>query len=162
MTTRTTPEYLLEGLLACGTCRQPMAVGDDREARYYCRDMCGGLELRAAATDEAIIGEVIRTVLTDSNTRELLDAANETLDEETEGQLYMTSQNVEDMKAKPELLIQATGGARELRDFLGRFITEIQVHADGIVVRYSIPLPDDSPFAGMKEQEIGFPKEALG
>ena len=50
---------------------------------------------------------------------------------------------------------------RESRELLGRFVDEIRVRAAGAAVHYSIPLPEDSPLAGMRRQEIDLPQETL-
>ena len=42
-----------------------------------------------------------------------------------------------------------------------QFINEIQVNAGKAVVHYSIPLPEDSPLACMRRQEIDLPEEIL-
>ena len=44
---------------------------------------------------------------------------------------------------------------------MGRFITEIQIQAGRTVVHYSIPLPEDSPLAGMRRQEVDLPEGVL-
>ena len=56
-------------------------------------------------------------------------------------------------------MVKAVGSASEARNLLSRFIKEIQVHAGRAVVRYSIPLPADSPLAGMVNQEIELPPD---
>ena len=66
----------------------------------------------------------------------------------------MTDRDIEELSKRPDLLVQAAGSASETRNLLSRFIEEIQVHAGRTVIQYSIPLPADSPLAGMIHQEI--------
>jgi hypothetical protein len=44
---------------------------------------------------------------------------------------------------------------------LGIIVAEIQVHTRTAVICYALPLPGDSPLAGMRRQEIDLPEEAL-
>ena len=37
----------------------------------------------------------------------------------------------------------------------------MRIHAEKVVICYSIPLPENSPFAGMRQQEIDLPQEVL-
>ena len=66
----------------------------------------------------------------------------------------MTNRDIKKLNKRPDLLVQAAGGTSEIRNLLSRFIEEIQVHAGRAVIRYSIPLPADSPLAGMMYQEV--------
>ena len=68
---------------------------------------------------------------------------------------------MQEVREIPERFVLATGGSPRTRDFLCRFITEIQVHAETAVIYYSIPLPEDSPLAGTRQQEIDLPQEVL-
>ena len=57
----------------------------------------------------------------------------------------------------PEHLVLAADSTQESRDFLGTIVTEIQVHTKTAVICYALPLPGDSPLAGMRRQEIDLP-----
>ena len=145
--------FPLEGLLICGQCSEQMTLEDDREPRYACRHGCSPW-LRAGAGDTMIIGRVLDTVLTPRNTATLLEAANEGLADETGAQHVLTDRDIGELTNRPDLLIQAAGSVSQTRCLLGRFIKEIQIDAGRAIVRYSIPLPADSPLAGMKDQQI--------
>ena len=162
MTTKAIPKSPLEGLLTCGNCGQTMTVRVSTDSMYTCPSNCGTPDLHASITDQTVIGEVMQTVLTRKNTRTFLDEANKLLEEEAPRERPMTDMDVQDLKENPKVFIQAMRGPESTRDFLGRFIQEIQVHAGRAVILYSMPLPDDSALAGMERQEIELPKTALG
>ena len=60
-----------------------------------------------------------------------------------------------------ERLVLAEDRTRESRELLGRSIDELQIHTRKAVVRYSIPLPRDSPLAVINQQEIKLPRDML-
>ena len=165
----TPPDAVLEGLITCGSCRQPMALDDTQdgqEARYACRpgpgqSRCKAPRLHARSAEILIIGKVLQTVLTEENISRVLAVANdpERYDEAREHRL--TRQNLQEVRENPERFVLAAGGALRSRDFLSGFIAGIQIHGKKAVVCYSIPLPEDSPLAGMRRQEIDLPEEVL-
>ena len=156
MTTETTPQTPLDGLLVCGGCTATMALTGGPDPRYVCRSGCATPQLPAEETDRMLIAEILRMVLTERNTAQLLEAANSELD--SQGAVHiMTGEDVEDLTKRPDLLLQAAGGPGEVRDILGRFIAEIRAHEDRAVVNYLIPLPADSVLPGKQDQEIEWP-----
>ena len=159
MNAPTSTTFPLDGLLICGQCGEPMRINDDLEPRYVCETECSTPSLRAGGVDMMLIGRVLETVLTPMNTATVLRTANKELAEESGGQLTMTGRDIEELSKRPDLLVQAAGSASETQYFLSQFIKEIQVHAGRAVVRYSIPLPADSPLAGMVNQEIELPPD---
>ena len=68
---------------------------------------------------------------------------------------------MQELGENPERLVLAADSTRESRDFLGKIVAEIQVHTKTAVICYALPLPGDSPLAGMRRQEIDLPEEAL-
>ena len=168
MTTNTTPESVLDGLLTCGECGELMGLNGSPEPTYAYRpgpgngwSHCRTPRLRAGPVEDLFIGSVLRTVLTEQNTIKLLAAANDPQPGGGEQSHGLTRDDARELQGHTDLFVQAVGGATETRDFLCRFIAEIRVHPGKGAVHYSIPLPADSPLAGMREQEIGIPEGAL-
>ena len=162
MTTETTPKTpLLDGLLVCGTCRATMTLTSDPDPLYSCPGECGTPQLPAEATDRALIGEILRMVLTERNTTTVLDAANNELGSQGEAGHIMTREDVKDLTKRPDLLLRAADGPGEVRTLLSRFIAEIWAHEDRAVVHYGIPLPADSVLPGKDHQEIPWPTGLL-
>ena len=154
MNAATTTPFPFDGLLTCGQCGERMRLEDGPTPQYICQHGCSTPRLRAGAVDTMLLGAVLEEILTPSNTTTLLEAANEELEGETRAEHILTDRDIEDLKKKPDLLVHATGSVAETRNLLRRFLEEIQIHPGRAVVRYSIPLPDDSPLARMKHQEI--------
>ena len=154
MNAPTSTAFPLEGMLICGQCSEPLTLDDDPEPRYTCRHGCSTPWLRAGGVDTMLIGRILETILTPRNTTTLLKAVNEELRDETEAQHVLTGRDIEELTKRPDLLVQTAGSGSETRHLLGRFIEDIQIHAGRAIVRYSIPLPADSPLSGMKSQEI--------
>ena len=71
---RTPPKAMLEGLITCASCGQPMALDDPQdgqEALYACRpgpvngwSRCKTRRLHARSAEALLIGKVLQTVLT--------------------------------------------------------------------------------------------------
>ena len=144
----------LEGLLICGQCLEQIALVDEPRPRFACGRGCSTPGLLAGEFDTMIIGRILETVITPRNMATLLREANQQLADEIGPTHVMTAEDVEELTKNPDLLMQAAGSASEVRLLLGRFIEEIQVHGAHAVVRYSLPLPGDSPLAGLTYQEI--------
>lgn len=168
MTTNTTPRSALDGLLRCGECGEPMDSDHGPEPRYICRPKpgngwshCQTPRLHADRTASLIIGQVLQAVLTEANISSVLAAANDPQQSQDADAHMLTKDDVLKIKERPDLFIQALGGTAETRDFLRGFIAEIRAHPEKGVVHYAIPLPADSPLAGMSRQEISIPEEAL-
>ena len=171
VTIGSTPISALDGLITCGSCGGPMALDDAQgrqEASYACQpgpgnswDQCPTPRLHARSAEVLLIGRMLQTVLTDENISRVLTVANDPgrYDEAREDRL--TRQDVQELMENSERLVLAVGRTAESREFLGRFIAEIQVHAEKAVICYSIPRPEDSPLAGTRQQEIDLPEEVL-
>ena len=165
----TPPKAVLDGLITCGNCGHPMFLDGNQggqEARYACQpgpgqSRCPTPRLHARSAEVLLIGKVLQTVLTDETISRVLAVANDPgrYDEAREHRL--TRQDVQEFMENSEHLVLAVGRTVESREFLCRFINEIQVHAETAVIHYSIPLPEDSPLAGMHQQEIDLPEEML-
>ena len=150
----TSTTFPLDGMLICGQCDEPMHINDDLEPRYVCKPECSTPSLRAGSVDMMLIGRTLETILTPRNTATVLRIANKKLADATDGQHSMTKRDIEKFYKRPDLLVQTADSASETRNLLSRFIEEIQIHSGRAVIRYSIPLPADSPLAGMIYQEV--------
>ena len=169
VTIGSTPISVLEGLITCGSCGQPMALDDTQggqEALYACepgpgQSRCPTPRLHARSAEVLLIGKVLQTVLTDENISRVLSVANDPgrYDEALEHRL--TRQDLQEVRENPGRFVPAAGGAPRTRDFLSGFIAEIQVQPETAVIYYSIPLPEDSPLAGMRQQEINLPEKII-
>ena len=142
-----------------------MALDDpqgDQEANYACRpnpgqSRCPTPQLHARRTEAPLVRAVLRTVLTDENISKVLNAANDPQRYDEGGEHRLTRQDLQEVRENPGRFVLAA----ESREFLCRFITQIRIHAETVVVDYSIPLPEDSTLAGTRRQEIDLPEETL-
>ena len=171
VTIGSTPISALDGLITCGSCGQPMALDGTQggqEARYACRlgpgngwSRCPTPRLHARRAEVLLVGNVLQTVLTDETISRVLAVANDPgrYDEAREHRL--TRQDLQEVRENPERFVLAAGGASRTRDFLSGFIAGIQVHAEKTVICYSIPLPENSPLADTRRQEIDLPEEII-
>ena len=167
----TPPKSALDGLITCGSCGGPMALDDthgDEEISYACRpgpgngwNQCKAPRLHARRTEALLVRAVLRTVLTEENISRVLAVANDPGQYDEAREHRLTRQDLQEVRENPERFVLATGGSPKARDFLCRWINEIQVHAKKAVVCYSVPLPVDSPLAGMRRQEIDLPEGVL-
>lgn len=73
----------------------------------------------------------------------------------------LTRLDQQQIRDNPKLLVLAANSTQETRDLLGIIIAEIQVHTKTAVICYTLPLPGDSPLAGMRRQEVDLPEETL-
>ena len=169
MTIGSTPISVLEGLITCGSCGQPMfsdGAQGGQEALYACepgpgQGRCPTPRLHARRTEILLIGRVLQTVLTDENISRVLSVANDPgrYDEAREHRL--TRQDLQEIRENPECFVLATGEPLRTRDFLSGFIAGMRIHAGRAVIHYSISLPEDSPLTGMRQEEIDLPEEVL-
>ena len=160
----TSPKSALEGLITCGSCGKPMLRDDTRgeqEACYACQSRCPTPRLHARRTEVLLVRTALQTVLTEENISWLLAVANDPQRYDTACERSLTRQDVKDLGENPERLVLAGDRTSESRDLLGKIVAEIQVHTRTAVICYALPLPGDSPLAGMRRQEIDLPEEAL-
>ena len=136
---------------------------DDQEASYACQPGPGNLwapcqtpRLHARRTDALLAGTVLRTVLTEENISWLVTEANDAPRASS-----VTRQDVKDLWENPERLVLAADSTQESRYFLGKIIAEIQIYTRTAIICYTLPLPGDSPLAGMRRQEVDLPEEVL-
>ena len=161
---RTSPKSALEGLITCGSCGKPMVLDDtqgDQEACYACQSRCPTPRLHALRAEVLLVRTALQTVLTEENIRRVLAVANDPQRYNAAPERSLTRKDVQDLGENPERLVLAADRASESRDFLGKIVAEIQVHTKTAVIRYALPLPGDSPLAGMRRQEIDLSAEAL-
>ena len=104
---------------------------------------------------------MLQTVLTDENISRLLPLLNAPQRYDAPRERSLTRQDVQDLGENPERLVLAADRTRESGYFLGKIVAEIQVHTKRAVICHALPLPGDSPLAGMSRQEIDLPEEAL-
>ena len=154
----------MDGLITCGSCGKPMLRDDtqgDQEACYACQSQCPTPRLHAPRAEVLLVRTALRTVLTEENISRVLAVANDPQRYDTARERSLTRQDVQELGKDPERLVLAADSTRESRDFLGKIIAEIQVHTKRAVICYALPLPGDSPLAGMRRQEVDLPAEAL-
>ena len=158
------PKSALDGLITCGSCGKPMLLDDtqgDQEACYACQSRCPTPRLHGVRAEVLLVRTVLRTVLTEENISRVLAVANDTQRYENAREHSLTRQDVQELRENPKLLVLAADSTQESRDFLGKIVAEIQVHTRTAVICYALPLPGDSPPAGMLRQEIDLPEEVL-
>ena len=64
MNAPTSTVFLLDGLLICGQCGEPMHINDDLEPRYVCEPKCSTPSLRASRVNMMLIRQILKTILT--------------------------------------------------------------------------------------------------
>ena len=161
---RTPPKSALDGLIACGSCGKPMVrdgTQGDQEACYACQSRCPTPRLHALRAEVLLVRTALRTVLTEENISRVLEVANDPGRYDEARERSLTRQDVKELGEDPERLVVAGDRTTESRYFLGIIVAEIQVHTRTAVIRYALPLPGDSPLAGMRRQEVDLPGEAL-
>ena len=160
----TSPKSALDGLITCGNCGQPMLRDDtqgDQEACYACQSRCPTPRLHALRAEVLLVRTALQTVLTEENISRVLAVANDPQRYDTACERSLTRQDVQELGENPERLVLAGDRTTESRDFLGKVIAETQVHTKTAIICYALPLPGDSPLAGMRRQEIDLPEEVL-
>ena len=165
------PKSALDGLITCGSCGEPMVLDDtqgEREASYACQPghsnlwaQCKTPRLHARRTEVLLVRTALRTVLTEENVSWLVTEANDPQRYDAPRASSVTRQDVKDLGENPERQVLAADSTQESRYFLGKIIAEIQIYTRTAIICYTLPLPGDSPLAGMRRQEIDLPAEAL-
>ena len=161
---RTSPQSALEGLITCGSCRKPMVrdgTKGDQEACYACQSRCPTPRLHALRAEVLLVRTALRTVLTDENISRVLPLLNDPQRYDAAREHSLTRLDLQQIRDNPKLLVLAANSTQETRDLLGIIIAEIQVHTKTAVICYTLPLPGDSPLAGMRRQEVDLPEETL-
>ena len=161
---RTSPKSALDGLITCGSCGKPMVLDDtqgDLEACYACQSRCPTPRLHALRAEVLLVRTALQTVLTDENISRVLAVANDPQRYDAARERSLTGQDVQELGENPERLVLAADSTQETRDFLGKVVAEIQVYTKRAVICYALPLPGDSPLAGMRRQVDFLPEEIL-
>ena len=178
MTTETTPQSLLDNLLRCERCQNPMVLITDsdpgRQPVYTCnpsthnrKTHCSAPELKARDLDNFVISQVMDTVLTKENAATLENFTEQfhadqpqelSTDNPREEKKVITRA---DIITNPQRFVQALGGVKETRDMLAIFIAQITAGSGMLTVHYSLPLPSDSPLVGTRRQQVQLPTEIL-
>ena len=161
---RTSPKSALEGLFTCGSCGKPMVLDNtqgDQETCYACQSRCPTPRLHALRAEVLLVRTALRTVLTDENISRVLPLLNDPQRYDAAPEHSLTRRDVQELRENPKLLVLAADSTQETRDLLGIIVAEIQVHTKTAVICYALPLPGDSPLAGMRRQEIDLPEEIL-
>ena len=133
----------------------------DQEACYACQSRCPTPRLHARRTEVLLVRTALQTVLTEENISRVLAVANDPQRYDAARERSLTGQDVQELGENPERLVLAADSTEESRYFLGKIVAEIQVHTKTAVICYALPLPGDSPLAGMRRQEIDLPEEIL-
>ena len=143
-------------------------TGNGQESRYAWRSgpgngwsRCPTPRLHARAAEVLLIGKVLQTVLTDETISRVLSVSNNPQRYDEAWEHGLTRQDLQEVREIPERFVLAAGGALRTRDFLSGFIAGMRIHAGRAVIHYSISLPEDSPLAGTRQQEIDLPEEVL-
>ena len=181
MTTETTPDAVLNGILTCGQCGASMALKQDdnsgSSAYYTCsgwagKNSAGCLtpDLDAKRLDELVFETVMKAVLTEKHTSVLVAKTDQLLAKKLadfqdcpsamEDQVC-TREEIRDMAASKDFMVQAAGSARVLRELLNRFIEEIRITPGNAAVHFSIPLPMDSPTSDEWVMNISLPADTM-
>ena len=164
MAPRTSPQSALEGLITCESCGKPMVLDNtqgDQEACYACQSRCPTPRLHALRAEILLIRTALRTVLTDENISRVLPLLNDPQRYDAAPEHSLTRRDVQELRENPKLLVLAADSTQETRDLLGIIVAEIQVHTKTAVICYALPLPGDSPLAGIRRQEVDLPAETL-
>ena len=161
---RTSPKSALDGLITCGSCGQPMlrdGTQGDQEACYACQSRCPTPRLHAIRVEVPLVRTALRTVLTEENISRVLAVANDPQRYNAAPERSVTKQDVKNLGENPERLVLAADSTQESRYFLGKIVAEVQIYTKTAIICYTLPLPGDSPLAGMRRQEVDLPEEAL-
>ena len=168
---RTSPQSALEGLITYGSCRKPMlrdGTQHDKETHYVCQPgpgnrwaECQTPRLHALRAEVLLVRTALRPVLTDENISRVLPLLNDPQRYDAAPEHSLTRRDVQELRENPKLLVLAADSTRETRDLLGIIVAEIQFHTRTAVICYVLPLPGDSPLAGIRRQEVDLPAEAL-
>ena len=163
MTTDTTPQTPLDGLVSCGNCGAPMHYeepNEDHEALYVCAEDHGGdgrsnqtLEIPVHTTDRLVLGNVLGAVLTEKTIAIVRSSISESDERSGTGSSF-PAEDLNLLKENPYFFLRAVKGTEKARDFLAMFITRIRLSTDKAVIQYALPLPSDSHLAGAIEQEV--------
>ena len=140
----------------------------DRETHYVCQPgpgnrwaQCQTPRLHALRAEVLLVRTALRTVLTGENISRVLAVANDPQRYDEAREHRLTRRDVQELRENPKLLVLAADSTQETRDLLGIIVAEIQVHTRTAVICYALPLPGDSPLAGMRRQEVDLPAETL-
>ena len=154
--------YLLSGLIKCKVCNRALSGQDAKSGKfayYVCQSVmkrgsgaCDAPRLNARRFEELVVGKIRENVLTESNIRALVKL----VDEEMDGIAKEQRQKLETITAYALDLSMFLNESEltERRAFIESFVKEIVVMPDNAVVRYTVPMPDDSLIPGEKAQEI--------
>ena len=171
MTTQAQPETPLQGLLTCGICAEelvPTDSGRGRNSQYRCLSgpakgwqPCNTPQPDVALTDDLLLRRILHTLITNETIATVLEEATGSPEGDPTGEHGFTKREVKSLKDDPQRFVASIGGTLAARKFLGGFIAEIQIQADGAIICYSIPLPDTNPLAGRYQQHVRLPEISL-
>ena len=155
MTTETTPDFILNGILTCGQCTARMALtSDETSAQLYftCspQDRNSFSKCLTPTLDPHRLDRLLAEKLGKLENSSLADEAG----------LYTRGQ-LREMTTSHTFLVQAAGGPQQVRELLKKFIEDVRITPGNAAVHYKIPLPPDSPQAGKRVQHIPLPVDTL-
>ena len=154
--------YLLSGLVRCKACNRALSGQDAKSGKfayYVCQSLlkrgsgtCDAPRLNARRFEEQVVGKIRENVLTESNIRALVKM----VDEEMDGVAKEQRQKLETITAYALDMSMFLNESEltERRAFIESFVKEIVVMPDNAVVRYTIPMPDDSPIPGRDVEDM--------
>ena len=126
----------------------------DHEAQYACdEDHHRPLRVPTDIADQLMIGSILEAVFTD----EALSTIEETIieeDQEKNTPCTFTIENLTLLREDPQFFLQTLRTSEKAKNFLGTFITRINLFPDRAVVHYTMPLPSHNHLAGATEQEV--------
>ena len=180
MSTETTQDAVLNGILTCNQCNAGMALKqDETTGRLYftCSQMaeprftwCLTPDLDANQLDKLVIEAVMETIMTRKHLSMLMAKTDQLLASKLEGfqdypmaqeaQLYSRS-DLQAMTTSYNSMVQAAGSTQALRKMIRQFIDDIRMTPGNAAVHYKIPLPQDSPLPGSYKQDIPLPADTL-
>ena len=124
---RTPPKSALDGLIACGSCGEPMPLDKaqgEEEASYACQpgpgnrwNQCPTPRLNARRAEALLIGKALRTVLTDETISKVLAVVNDVQRYDEARQHSLTRQDLQEVREDPERFVLASGRVAESREF---------------------------------------------
>ena len=124
---RTPPKSVLDGLITCGSCDQPMFLDDTQGNQEASYTGSGRAPARAGVPRRGctptgqkvlLIGKVLQTVLTHENISRALAVENDPQRYDEAREHRLTRQDLQKVREIPERFVLAWGGAPRTRDFL--------------------------------------------
>ena len=180
MTTETTQDAVLNGIITCDPCNAGMALKqDETTGRLYftCSKIaeqgctwCLTPDRDADQLDKLVVEAVMETIVTRNHLSAIIAKTDQLLASKLEefqdcptayeAQLDSRS-DLQAITTSYSSMILAAGSPEALRQLIRRFIEDIRMTPGNAAVHYKIPLPKDSPLPGSSRQDIPLPADTL-